>query len=30
VGAEGTNADNLCLFNSGSGQVSGGISYVVQ
>ena len=30
VGAEGTNADNLCLFNSGTGQVSGGISYVVQ
>jgi hypothetical protein len=30
VGAEGTAADNLCLFNSGSGQVSGGISYVVQ
>jgi hypothetical protein len=30
VGAEGTSADNLCLFNSGSGQVSGGISYVVQ
>jgi hypothetical protein len=30
VGAEGTSGDNLCLFNSGSGQVSGGISYVVQ
>ncbi len=30
VGVEGTSADNLCLFNSGSGQVSGGISYVVQ
>jgi hypothetical protein len=30
VGAEGTSADDLCLFNSGSGQVSGGISYVVQ
>jgi hypothetical protein len=30
VGAEGTSADNLCLFNSGSGQVSGGISYVAQ
>ena len=30
MGAEGTNADNLCLFNSGAGQVSGGISYVVQ
>ena len=30
LGAEGTAADNLCLFNSGSGQVSGGISYVVQ
>jgi hypothetical protein len=30
VGAEGTAADNLCLFNSAAGQVSGGISYVVQ
>jgi hypothetical protein len=30
LGAEGTSGDNLCLFNSGSGQVSGGISYVVQ
>jgi hypothetical protein len=30
LGAEGTSADNLCLFNSGSGQVSGGISYVVE
>jgi hypothetical protein len=30
VGAEGTAADNLCLFVSGSGQVSGGISYAVQ
>ena len=30
VGAEATSADNLCLFNSGSGQVSGGISYVAQ
>lgn len=30
VGAEATSADNLCLLNSGSGQVSGGISYVVQ
>jgi hypothetical protein len=30
LGAEGTVADNLCIFNSGSGQVSGGISYVVQ
>jgi hypothetical protein len=30
VGVEGTSADNLCLFNSGSGQVSGGLSYVVQ
>jgi hypothetical protein len=30
VGAEGTSGDNLCIFNSGSGQVSGGISYVVQ
>jgi hypothetical protein len=30
LGAEGTAGDNLCVFNSGSGQVSGGISYVVQ
>jgi hypothetical protein len=30
LGAEGTSGDNLCLFNSGSGQVSGGVSYVVQ
>lgn len=30
LGAEGTNADDLCLFQSGSGQVSGGLSYVVQ
>jgi hypothetical protein len=30
LGAEGTSGDNLCIFNSGSGQVSGGISYVVQ
>ena len=30
LGAEGTAGDNLCAFNSGSGQVSGGISYVVQ
>jgi hypothetical protein len=30
LGAEGTATDNLCLFNSGSGQVSGGLSYVVQ
>jgi len=30
LGAEGTAGDNLCLFNSGSGQVSGGLSYVVQ
>ena len=30
LGAEGTSGDNLCVFNSGSGQVSGGISYVVQ
>jgi hypothetical protein len=30
LGAEGTGGDNLCVFNSGSGQVSGGISYVVQ
>ena len=30
LGAEGTAGDNLCLFNSGSGQVSGGVSYVIQ
>ena len=30
LGAESTSGDNLCIFNSGSGQVSGGISYVVQ
>jgi len=30
VGAEITTGDNLCMLNSGSGQVSGGISYVVQ
>jgi hypothetical protein len=30
LGAEGTSGDNLCLFSSGSAQVSGGISYVVQ
>jgi hypothetical protein len=30
VGAEGTSGDNLCIYNSGSGQVSGGISYVVE
>ena len=30
LGAEGTGGDNLCIFISGSGQVSGGISYVVQ
>jgi hypothetical protein len=30
LGAEGTAADNLCLFQSGTGQVSGGLSYVVQ
>jgi hypothetical protein len=30
LGAEVNSADNLCLFNSGSGQVSGGISYAVQ
>jgi hypothetical protein len=30
LGAEGASGDNLCIFNSGSGQVSGGISYVVQ
>jgi hypothetical protein len=30
LGAEGTGGDSLCVFSSGSGQVSGGISYVVQ
>jgi hypothetical protein len=30
VGAEATSADNLCLLNSASGQISGGISYVVE
>lgn len=30
LGAEGSSGDNLCVFNSGSGQVSGGISYVVE
>jgi hypothetical protein len=30
LGAEGSSGDNLCVFSSGSGQVSGGISYVVQ
>jgi hypothetical protein len=30
LGAEVVTGDNLCIFNSGSGQVSGGISYVVQ
>jgi hypothetical protein len=30
LGAEANSGDNLCLFNSGSGQVSGGLSYVVQ
>jgi hypothetical protein len=30
LGQEGTAADNLCLFQSGTGQVSGGLSYVVQ
>ena len=30
IGAEGTAADDLCLFQSGTGQVSGGLSYVVQ
>jgi hypothetical protein len=30
LGAQGTSGDNLCIFNSGSGQVSGGISYVVE
>jgi hypothetical protein len=30
LGAEVNSGDNLCVFNSGSGQISGGISYVVQ
>jgi len=30
LGAESSSGDNLCIFNSGSGQVSGGISYVVE
>lgn len=30
IGAEATNADNLCLLQSSTGQVSGGLSYVVQ
>ena len=30
LGAEVASGDNLCIFNSGSGQVSGGISYVLQ
>lgn len=30
IGQEQTAADNLCLFQSGTGQVSGGLSYVVQ
>jgi len=30
LGAEATSGDSLCIFNSGSGQVSGGISYVVE
>jgi hypothetical protein len=30
LGAEVASGDNLCILNSGSGQVSGGISYVVQ
>jgi hypothetical protein len=30
LGTEGSSGDNLCIYNSGSGQVSGGISYVVQ
>ncbi len=30
LGAESVSADDLCLLSSGSGQVSGGISYVVQ
>ena len=29
-GAEANSGDNLCVFNSGSGQISGGISYAVQ
>jgi hypothetical protein len=30
LGAEVASGDNLCIFNSGSGQVSGGISYVAE
>ncbi len=30
LGAEVNSGDNLCIFSSGSGQVSGGISYVVE
>ncbi len=30
LGAESSSGDSLCIFNSGSGQVSGGISYVVE
>jgi hypothetical protein len=30
LGAESAGGDNLCIFNSGSGQISGGISYVVE
>jgi len=30
LGAEATNADNLCLLQSSTGQISGGFSYVVQ
>ena len=30
LGAESASGDNLCVFSSGSGQVSGGISYVVE
>ena len=30
IGAEGTATDDLCLLQSGTGQVSGGLSYVVQ
>lgn len=30
IAAATTNADNLCILQSGAGQVSGGISYVVQ
>jgi len=30
LGAEGTAADDLCLLQSSTGQVSGGLSYVVQ